>query len=198
MPPSSVEELRIALLVGLQVQHVGGNQRLERPRHGLVAPVLGDEEGLAHMRDVEQARMLAGPVVLGQDAGRDTAPACRSRRRAPCGRRAPHARHGAGSCRSGSSLCAGSAIGFPQRRAFASSLAARCSAPPLSRDLRDFPGRCLRQVTPVGGRRLETSPLSRVPAPARSFGLSVSGAVAPSAPDSKVRSLPRGSSACLS
>jgi hypothetical protein len=56
------------LLVGLQVQDVGGNQRLKCPGHGLVALVLCDEEGLTHMGDVEQSRMLAGPVVLGEDA----------------------------------------------------------------------------------------------------------------------------------
>ncbi len=191
------KQLRIALLVGLEVQHVGGNQRLERLGHGFVALVLGDEEGLAHMGDVEQPRMLAGPVVLGEDAR---------------GILHRHVVAGEGHHAGAEGHMLGMERGFqerlvamrwlghrvPSKVRVPSSLAARCSAPPLSRDLRDFPGAFAAGYARRWATPIETSPLSRVPAPARSFGLSVSGAVAPSAPDAKVRSLPRGSSAGLS
>jgi hypothetical protein len=66
--PAFVEELGIALLAGFQVEHIGRDQRLERPRRG---GVVGAGDGrLPHMRDVEQPGVLARPKVFGQDAGR--------------------------------------------------------------------------------------------------------------------------------
>ena len=63
------KKLRIALLIGFQAHDIRRNERFERPCHGFVALVLGDQESLAHVGNIEQARMLAGPVVLGHDAG---------------------------------------------------------------------------------------------------------------------------------
>ena len=63
-----VEQLRIALAAFADVQHVGRHQRLERLGGG---GVVGAEEGaLAHVGDVEEAGVFAGPGVLGDDAGR--------------------------------------------------------------------------------------------------------------------------------
>ena len=98
--------------------------------------------------------MLAGPVVLGEDAGGVLHRHVVAGEGHHAGAERPHARHGAGSSGAARRLCAGSAIGFPRKARVPSGLAARCSAPPLSRDLRDFPWRCSAQVTPVGGRRL--------------------------------------------
>ncbi len=39
------------------------------PASGVAGRALEDDEARAHMRDVEQAGVLAGPFVLGDDAG---------------------------------------------------------------------------------------------------------------------------------
>ena len=51
-----VQKLGVALLPGLQVDDVGGHQRLQRGRRRLV--IGPDEKRLAHVRDIEQARPL--------------------------------------------------------------------------------------------------------------------------------------------
>ena len=45
-----------------------GQKRLERLRRHLMAPT--QQKRLAHMRDVEQARLAARVVMFGQDSGR--------------------------------------------------------------------------------------------------------------------------------
>ncbi len=65
-----IGELRIALLAGLQRQHIGRHELLEGRSGRLELAVGGDEEALAHVADVEQAGMFARPVVLGQNTGR--------------------------------------------------------------------------------------------------------------------------------
>ena len=130
----------------------------------------------------------------------DIAPASRSRRTPPCGRRARDEAHEAAcaraACRRRWSVSVEAAIGppgmssaAPNRPAVGSS---HCrSAPPLSWDLRDFlrrqrglRTRTVPELRPsVGYRtpRRATAAFQSV-IPARSMGLSVSGAVAPSAP----------------
>ena len=63
-----VEELRVALPARREIEDVGGAERLEKGRRGPVVRPL--DQRLAHVRDVEQARRLAGVQVLGEDAGR--------------------------------------------------------------------------------------------------------------------------------
>ena len=104
------------------------------------------------MGDVEQPGMLARPVVLGEDAGRDIAPAWRSRRRAPCGRRAATCSAWSGVFRSGSSACGWLGHGVPSTMDRASiGPCGPLSAPPLSEDLRDFPRRYQRRLRPSVG-----------------------------------------------
>ena len=148
-----------------------------------------DQEGLAHMRDVEQAGVLARPVMLGEDAGR----VLHRHVVAGEGHHAGAERHMLAHerrleqrlrrlrCRPSSSrVGSGQPSASPSNRAGPDE--ARVRAPSVLRPER-FPdpagaGRLLPSV----GEALQASPLSRAPAPARSFGLSVSGAVAPSAP----------------
>ena len=63
-----VKQLGIALTAAAEIDDVGGQQRFQRRGHRLVA--VADQEGLAHMGDVEQAGGVAGVIVLGDDAGR--------------------------------------------------------------------------------------------------------------------------------
>ncbi len=49
-------------------KEIAGRQRLQRPRGGRVVGPL--QEGLAHMRHVEETGLFARPVMLGEDAGR--------------------------------------------------------------------------------------------------------------------------------
>jgi hypothetical protein len=65
-----VQELRVALLMRLEVEDVGRAKRFQRRRRGLVPAVVGQDKGLAHMRHVEQAGAAARPVVFGDDARR--------------------------------------------------------------------------------------------------------------------------------
>ncbi|MNY35550.1 hypothetical protein D3C86_1699660 [compost metagenome] len=58
-----VEQQGILLLAGLQDFIVAGNETLE-----LLDRVGAGDAGLAHVRDVKQAGVFAGPAVLGQDA----------------------------------------------------------------------------------------------------------------------------------
>ena len=110
----------------------------------------------------------------------DTEWACRSPQRRPCAPPVRHARH-AGASRAGETVSEDWTCGPMVRAAFhvPAALAAGPSTPPLSRDLRDFPpdGGYARRWTPA-----QAASLSRVSSPERSIGLSVSGAVAPSAP----------------
>jgi hypothetical protein len=60
-----IEQQPVALLAGLQTDHVHGNQGLERG-----CGVSTHQTQLAHVRDVEQAGGGAGVVVFGHEAGR--------------------------------------------------------------------------------------------------------------------------------
>jgi hypothetical protein len=60
-----IEQQAVALLAGLQADHVHGNQGLERG-----CGVSTHQAQLAHVRDVEQAGGGAGVVVFGHQAGR--------------------------------------------------------------------------------------------------------------------------------
>ena len=64
-----VHELGVALLAGLEAEHVGGHQRLEGRGGGLEATVEGNEPRDPHMADVEQARVGARMHVFLEDAG---------------------------------------------------------------------------------------------------------------------------------
>ena len=86
-----IGEHRVALPARGEPEHVAGHQRFERARCVLDASGSRTQRDLAHVRDVEQAGGGAGVQMLLDDAGRDTAPACRSRRTAPCARRAARA-----------------------------------------------------------------------------------------------------------
>ena len=62
-----IQELRIALLAWHEIENIGGNQRFQRPRNGFVSTIRRHQQGLAHMRDIEQASTLACPIVLSHD-----------------------------------------------------------------------------------------------------------------------------------
>ena len=66
MPPAVRQQQRVAHLPELQALEIARRQRLQRGGGGRV--VRTGEEALAHMRDVEQAGVLARPAVLGEDA----------------------------------------------------------------------------------------------------------------------------------
>ena len=166
---------------GLSDGTSAGQQRLERFGAALAA----DDE-LAHVADVEQPGVGAGPFVLGKDAF-DTAAASRSRRsgtiRAPCAR-----------CQASS----GRVLGASRFGLFAHLLpdtmatpgCGPCSpSPPLSGNLRAW--RTSARVHLRWPPAQEA--LSRVPAlpTPRSFGLRDSGAVAPSAAQLALDALPR-------
>ena len=87
-----VGEEGVALLAHRQVDDVLRHQAFQRGG-GIVAAQLQ----LAHVRDIEQRGLVAAVPVLGQDAGGGTAPAWRSRRRAPSWRPVRHAGR-AGAC----------------------------------------------------------------------------------------------------
>ena len=86
------QQQAVALLAGRQPDDVDRHQRFEGRRR-----IRPGQPQLAHVRDVEQAgrsRACGGARPSGR---RDTGPAWNSRRRAPCGRPAPHAGHAGGS-----------------------------------------------------------------------------------------------------
>src|SRR4051794_24126262 len=132
-----VEKLRVALAPGRERGNVGRHQRLELPRR-----IRPGQHRLAHMRDIEQPRLLARMQML-----RDNPSFVLDRHRIAGERHHARAlRHvqlieG----RSGERLSRGdSEIGQSTLRAWRDmGRTARPSvhAPPLSRDLRDFPAR---------------------------------------------------------
>ena len=152
-----------------------GHQRLERARpRAWSAPT---RKRLAHVRDVEQAGARRASAGARRGCPSGTAPASRSRRTAPCGRRARRA-----------ARRSGVVSGAVRRRGRISSAAARSDRPfgspvrtahpdaiapvraPSVQDLRDFPA----PPESVGYPRRwaharERAPLSRVSSPPRSF-----------------------------
>ncbi len=60
-----IEELRVALLAGLEVKDVGRNQRFKRACDRFM--IATDQKTLAHMGNIKQARMGARPLMLGKD-----------------------------------------------------------------------------------------------------------------------------------
>ena len=189
-----VEKLRIALLAGLEVLDIGGDEGLERRRRRrMVGP---DEESLAHMRDVEEPGMLPRPVVFREDAGRVLHRHIVAREGHHAGARRDMLRMKRGLQKR---LIRGGRLGHGPSKSRAFARALRPTSRPLClEDLRDFPSPAINRqgLRPSVGRvstfTVATLPLSRVPAPSRSFGLSVSGAVAPSAPGSREPGLSRG------
>ena len=61
-----VGELGVALAARRQIHDIGGHQRFERARHRLV--IGADQERLPHVRDIEQPGVGAHMIVLGDDA----------------------------------------------------------------------------------------------------------------------------------
>jgi hypothetical protein len=132
-----VQQLGVALLARLQVQDVGRHQGFERGGGcGVVGP---DQEGLPHVRDVEQARLSTRVQVLFQNA-----------QGILHGHRVACERHHLGAechvlCieRRASQKLVGSR-GSAHRISGPIELASRTGRrefkPPLSRDLRDFSG----------------------------------------------------------
>ena len=84
-----VQQLGVALLARLQVQDVGRHQGFQRGGGGRVAGP--DQEGLPHVRDVEQARAARACAGAPSGCPADTARASRSPRTAPSWRPAPRA-----------------------------------------------------------------------------------------------------------
>ena len=62
------EELRVALLAGLEVEDVGGEERFERARRGVMVRAV--QPAQAHVADVEEAGLFARPQVLLEHAER--------------------------------------------------------------------------------------------------------------------------------
>ena len=58
--------MRVALAAGREADDVAGHERFERARDRLV--IGADQKRLAHMRDIEQAGLIAHVIVLGDDA----------------------------------------------------------------------------------------------------------------------------------
>ena len=127
--------------------------------------------------------LLARPVVLGQDAGRVLHRHVVAGERHHAGAERATCSAWSGVVRERSSCDGGFGHRLRPRKTRATGLRPVRRAPSV-RDLRDFPAPAgaASSLRPSVGDALRSSPLSRVPAPARSFCLSVSGAVAPSAP----------------
>ena len=186
------KKLRIALLIGFQAHDIRRNERFERPCDRFVALVLGDQESLAHVGNIEQARMLAGPVVLGHDAGgvldRHVIAGERHHARAKgnmLGMKGGLQRL-VGVDRLGHGISSKARV----RRAFQGPF----FTPPLSHDLRDFPNATSERLRPSVGdvakrRRFPECQLPAVLLPERFRGGCAFGA------GLEARSLPRGSAA---
>ena len=152
-----VEQLGIALLAGLQVGDIGRHQGLQRRGGGRVAGP--DQEGLAHVRDVEQSCRGACVQVFLEDA-----------QRILHGHLVARERHHLGAQRHVLVMERRASQGLVGSRGIAHlirgpiELASRTGRrefkPPLSRDLRDFGGVC--HLTPSVSRR-PSRLLSRVP-----------------------------------
>ena len=166
------EELGIALLAGLEIEHVGGDECLQRLRRRRV--IGADEPGLAHMRHVEQTRLLAGPLMLFQDAEGilHRHVVAGERHHARAGGKVPGVeRRLQKALRRISAMASSSdSVSRGKRRR----LPPTSHAPPLSRNLRDFLKPLEKRfrkcrVTPFGGQACLDLPLSRVPAPRGPF-----------------------------
>ena len=152
-----VEQLGVALLARLQVQDIGRHQGFESGGGGGV--IGSDQEGLPHVRDVEQAGSGAGVQVLFEDAQRVLHGHLVARERHHLGTQ----RHMLRVERRASQRLVGSrgiAHLVPSPIELASRTGWREFKPPLSRDLRDFGGTC--RLTPSVSRR-PSRLLSRVP-----------------------------------
>ena len=139
MPPSSFSSRRVALLTFLQAHHIA---RASAPP-ARAAGSSPDKKRLAHMRDVEQAGLLRACADALSGCRPDIAPASHSRRTAPSCRRAPDAARGAACVCSVSDVRSSTVRTRGARSATHGSTRA-----PLSSDLRDFPERDRRRVTP--------------------------------------------------
>ncbi len=164
MPPVIVEEQRVAHLAGLQPADVARHQRLDERGDGGVVGVgvaarrAEPQERRPHVRDVEEAGVLARPFVLGDDAGRVL------HRHGIAGER-HHARAG-GAVRVGKRRFAKRSFGpelvangtSDMKDGSASGSNHDPAAPPLSKDLRDFPRRRYRRRGYSFGERARQAP----------------------------------------
>ncbi len=62
------QQLRVALLAGLEIENIGGNQRFHGAGYCLELSVLGDEKRLPHVAHIKKTRLFAGPKMLLQHA----------------------------------------------------------------------------------------------------------------------------------
>ena len=130
MPPSLVEQQRVALLAGL----AGRRCRPGTSVSSAAAPSSRgrgpSSERLAHVRDVEQARRARASSSARRGCRSGIAPAWRSRRTAPCGRPARRAAPWSGVSR-GVRRLAASAMGLLDDRSHALGRAFRPAPRPL-------------------------------------------------------------------